>query len=83
MTIPEEEPSKRYREMCERLDRAVGRLETASARLERLGDRASDHGCANETAALRAENARLHETNGAVSGRLDSAINRLKSVLEG
>ena len=34
-------------------------------------------------AALRAENARLHKTSGAVSGRLDSAINRLKSMLEG
>ncbi len=83
MTILEEGPSKRFREVRERLDRAVERLEAASARLERVGDRASEDARGEETAALRAENARLHKTSGAVSGRLDSAINRLKSVLEG
>ncbi|MDP6602581.1 MAG: hypothetical protein QGG17_00100 [Rhodospirillales bacterium] len=83
MTIPTEGPSKRYQELRERLDRAVELLEAASARPERIGDHASDDADGKEIAALRAENDRLRETSGAVSGRLDSAITRLKSVLEG
>ncbi len=83
MTIPEEGPSKRYWEVREQLDRAVERLDAASARPERVGDRPSDETHGKEVAVLRAENERLRKTNGAVSGRLDSAIDRLKSLLEG
>ncbi|MDP6785713.1 MAG: hypothetical protein QF830_06020 [Rhodospirillales bacterium] len=66
----------------ERLEKAVTRLEAAlEARDHKSGE--SDAALATSLAAAEAENARLTTLNRAVSGRLDSAIGRLKTILEG
>lgn len=68
-----------------RVDRAFERLEGALSRLEKAvqtrGFAAAEGG--GDTAALRAENARLQTVTEEVKGRLDGAIGRLEKVLEG
>jgi len=66
----------------ERLEQAVARLEAA---LETQGRKSGegDAALAHTLSAAEAENARLKTLNRAVSGRLDSAIGRLKMILEG
>lgn len=68
-----------------RVDRAFERLEGALSRLEKAvqarGTAAAGGG--GDTAALRAENARLQTVTEEVKGRLDGAIGRLEKVLEG
>ncbi len=75
-----------------KMDQACARLETAVSRLEAaLKATAPGNGSPNdapdalmteELAAVRDENAALKQMNEKVSGRLDSAIGRLKEVLE-
>ena len=62
----------------ERLEQAVKRLEAA---LETHARKSGDSDAALSAAAE--ENAELKTLNRAVSGRLDTAIGRLKSILEG
>ena len=66
----------------ERLEQAVARLEVA---LETQGRKSgeSDAALAHTLSAAEAENAQLKTLNRAVSGRLESAIGRLKTILEG
>lgn len=72
-----------------RLERPRERLEAAVARLEgaletharKSGE--SDAALARSLSAAETENAELKTLNRAVSGRLDTAIGRLKSILEG
>ena len=66
----------------ERLVQAVTRLEAAlEAQDLKLGE--SDAALAHTLSAAESENAELKTLNRAVSGRLDSAIGRLKTILEG
>ena len=66
----------------ERLEQAVARLEVA---LETQGRKSGerDAALAHTLSAAEAENAQLKTLNRAVSGRLESAIGRLKTILEG
>lgn len=77
----------RLQQATQRLDHAVSRLENAIAAQPPLRDdpatRAERDRLGEELAEARAENDRLRETNDAIAGRLDTAIHRLKSVLEG
>ncbi len=61
-----------------RLEQAVKRLEAA---LETHARKSGESDAALSAAA--AENAQMKTLNRAVSGRLDTAIGRLKSILEG
>ena len=66
----------------ERLNHAVARLEAA---LETQGRNSgeSDAALAHTLSAAEAEKAQLKTLNRAVSDRLESAIGRLKMILEG
>ncbi len=69
-----------------RVDRAFERLEGALSRLEKavqVRGTTAAAGDGGDTAALRAENARLQTVTEEVKGRLDGAIGRLEKVLEG
>jgi 3-oxoacyl-(acyl-carrier-protein) synthase len=66
----------------ERLEQAVTRLE-AALEAQDLKSGESDAALAHTLSAAEAENAELKTLNRAVSGRLDSAIGRLKTILEG
>ena len=68
----------RLEEAASRLERAVMRLETITARLGG-GDVQK---LSSELAEARAEANKLREVNEAVVGRLDGAIERLGAVLE-
>ena len=64
----------------QRLLKALDSLERAAARVEA---RKQDVGDLNsELAALKKENATLRSLGGDMAGRLDSAIDRLKTALE-
>tara|TARA_R110002072_G_scaffold6117_1_gene36864 strand:+ start:551 stop:754 length:204 start_codon:yes stop_codon:yes gene_type:complete len=67
------------------VDRAFERLEGALSRLEKAVQArgAAAAGDTGDTAALRAENARLQTVTEEVKGRLDGAIGRLEKALEG
>lgn len=75
----------------ERLERAIGQLDTVVAhRLDRIGS-AEGAGTLNAVERMELERAladaregerRARETTAAVSARLDGAIGRLKAVLE-
>ncbi len=66
----------------ERLNQAVARLEAALENQGRnLGE--SDAALAYTLSVAEAEKAKLEALNRAVSGRLESAIGRLKKILEG
>ena len=60
-----------------RLGTAIGRLETVLAR------RAGNPGAAPQIDALKSDYANLQDTAQAVSQRLDIAIARIESLLEG
>lgn len=71
-----------------RVDRACDRLDTVLSRLEQLIDTKVASGGATgnadtsgEIERLRAENTKLAATNNAVKGRLDTAIQRLETIL--
>lgn len=64
----------------ERLQAAVARLELAAE--AQLRDGAGREELQSELATAQAENERLRRTNADISGRLDAAIDRLKTVLE-
>ena len=66
----------------ERLEKAVTRLEAALETRDRKSGK-SDAALAETLSAAEAENAQLKTLNRTVSGRLDSAIGRLKTILEG
>ncbi len=63
-----------------RLDKALSRLEIA-ATATHGGDDAD--GLKDELAASRARNEQLEAHTGEISARLDSAIGRIRSLLEG
>ena len=67
-------------ELADRLERAIGKLEEAVAARPSDGDGGA--AATAELESLRAENADLKKRTAAVTERLDSAIDRLKSVLE-
>ncbi len=62
-----------------RLDKALSRLEIAATAANGGGDA---DGMKQELAASRAHNEQLEARNGEVSVRLDSAIGRIRSLLE-
>lgn len=66
-------------EALQRLDRAVGRLESAAGKPPRAGDTAA---LEQKLADLRVQHGSLKETAGRVAGRLDDAIGRLSGMLE-
>ncbi len=77
----------RLQDATQRLADAVTRLEqAASVETLRRDDpevRAQRDRLSAELTEVQEENARLRETNEAIAGRLDAAIAKLKSVLEG
>ena len=58
-------------------------VEARSGGRDDPGIRADQETLSAELAAAQEENARLRETNDDIAARLDTAIARLKSVLEG
>ena len=66
----------------ERLEQAVTRLEAALESQDRKSG-AGEAALAQTLSAAKAENDQLKTLNQAVSGRLDTAIGRLKMILEG
>ncbi len=65
----------------DRLEAAVARLLDGLARQDRRSGAAREH-LANELKEVRASHAVLQDEARAVSSRLDSAIGRLRSVME-
>lgn len=66
-----------------RLEKARERLEKAVSRLEALAlEEGPNPTLAEELEALRAENAAMRERSRTVSDRLDSAVDRIKGILE-
>ncbi len=67
-----------------RLNQAQDRLERALVRLEKVstGPVAADPALAHELEELRQRHARLESHARTVSERLDSAINRMKSMVD-
>jgi uncharacterized protein YjcR len=76
----------RLQEATQRLEAALMRLEKAAASYAESHDetavREERDRLSVELAETQAENERLRDVNDTISGRLDSAISRLKSVLE-
>lgn len=66
----------------ERLHRAVARAE-AALEMQVGADAATDKDALAALEAARAENAALRAVNDDISARLETAIGRLKAVLEG
>jgi hypothetical protein len=77
-----QKPSKVERARA-RLDSAVARLETAINRRAdaAAGDDALSQPSLKELEGLRVENSQLKDLGETVSGRLDAAIGRLRSVI--
>ena len=70
----------RLTEAKDRLERAIGRLDGALARIEkRTADRDA---LAHSLEEARAEGKAIREASATVASRLDSVIGRLKSALE-
>jgi hypothetical protein len=72
----------RLDEATQRLERAVARLENA-ATAESASENADDRHLREELSAARKEHAELQAVTRDVSVRLDTAIARLKTILEG
>ncbi|MBL6957760.1 MAG: hypothetical protein ISR52_02180 [Rhodospirillales bacterium] len=74
--------STRVQRAQERLSQAIDKLEDA-VKSRTNGGAGADPEMVAELAVIRAENDSLKDVNKAVSDRLDAAISRMKSVLEG
>ncbi len=66
----------------EQLEKAVTRLDQVISARSESSSNAENTQMAEEMAALKAENTKLQESARAISGRLDQAIDKLKTVLE-
>jgi hypothetical protein len=71
----------RLEEAARKLERAVARLEAACDRLGSIS--AEDRQLALALSEARADYRKLADVTGAVASRLDGAIERLNTVLEG